>query len=165
MNRRHIQSVVVEQTWNRMISSKGQKYMTHANFSRKLLQLSGPKKSPCILLSIYHIKNVSDKSCRIYILCHELGLSVSIVTGYGQDDQMIGVGFPVGAEKFSLQHHTQIGSGAHPASYPMGTRGSFPEGKAAGHETDHSPPSSADVQECVELYLHSPTGLHGVVLS
>jgi len=24
-----------------------------------------------------------------------------------------------------------------------------------GHEADHSPPSSADV-ECVELYLHSP---------
>jgi len=26
----------------------------------------------------------------------------------------------------------QTGSGAHPASYPMGTRGSFPRGKAAG---------------------------------
>jgi hypothetical protein len=29
-------------------------------------------------------------------------------------------------------HVVQTGSGAHPASYPMGTRGSFPEGKAAG---------------------------------
>jgi hypothetical protein len=26
----------------------------------------------------------------------------------------------------------QNGSGTHPASYPMGNRGSFPEGKAAG---------------------------------
>jgi hypothetical protein len=26
----------------------------------------------------------------------------------------------------------QNGSGAHPASYPVGTRGSFPGGKAAG---------------------------------
>jgi len=34
----------------------------------------------------------------------------------------------------------------------MGTRGSFP--KAAGREADHSPPSSAKVKECVELYLH-----------
>jgi hypothetical protein len=33
---------------------------------------------------------------------------------------------------FSLHHHVQNGSGAHPASYPMGIRGSFPEGKAAG---------------------------------
>jgi hypothetical protein len=28
--------------------------------------------------------------------------------------------------------------------------------KWPGHEADHSPPSSADVKECVELYLHSP---------
>jgi len=33
---------------------------------------------------------------------------------------------------FSLHHRVQNGSGAHPASYPMGTRGSFPEGKATG---------------------------------
>jgi hypothetical protein len=25
-----------------------------------------------------------------------------------------------------------------------------------GREADHSPPSSAEVKECVELYLHSP---------
>jgi hypothetical protein len=28
--------------------------------------------------------------------------------------------------------HTETGSGAHPASYPMGTGDSFPKGKAAG---------------------------------
>jgi hypothetical protein len=37
--------------------------------------------------------------------------------------------------------------------------------KRPGHEADHSPPSSAEVKECVELYLDSPTRLHGVVLS
>jgi len=26
----------------------------------------------------------------------------------------------------------------------------------SGREADHSPPSSAEVKECVELYLHSP---------
>jgi hypothetical protein len=26
----------------------------------------------------------------------------------------------------------------------------------SGHEADHSPPSSAEVEEWVELYLHSP---------
>jgi hypothetical protein len=31
-------------------------------------------------------------------------------------------------------------------------------------EADHSPPSSAEVKEWVELYLHSPIRLHGVVL-
>jgi hypothetical protein len=36
------------------------------------------------------------------------------------------------AGNFSLHHRVQNGSGAHPASYPMGTRGFFPGGKAAG---------------------------------
>jgi hypothetical protein len=31
----------------------------------------------------------------------------------------------------SLHHRVQTVSGAHPASYPMGTKGSFPGGKAA----------------------------------
>jgi hypothetical protein len=33
-----------------------------------------------------------------------------------------------------------------------------------GREADHSPPSSAEVKDCAELYLHSPIRLHGVVL-
>jgi hypothetical protein len=37
---------------------------------------------------------------------------------------------PVGVGNF-LHHFVQYGSGAYPASYPMGTRGSFPGGKAA----------------------------------
>jgi len=32
----------------------------------------------------------------------------------------------------SPHYHVRNSSGAHPASYPMGTRGSFPGGKAAG---------------------------------
>jgi hypothetical protein len=38
----------------------------------------------------------------------------------------------------------------------MGTRGSFPGSKAACAWSYHSPPSSAEVKEWVELYLHSP---------
>jgi hypothetical protein len=37
--------------------------------------------------------------------------------------------------------------------------------KRPGREADHSPPSSSEVKECVELYLHSPLSLHGVALS
>jgi hypothetical protein len=58
---------------------------------------------------------------------------------------MIGVRFPAGAGNFSI-HRVETGSGPHPASYPMRTRGSFPGGKAAGGEADHSPPSSAEVK-------------------
>jgi len=37
--------------------------------------------------------------------------------------------------------------------------------KRPGREADHSPPSRAEVKECVELYVHSPIHLHCVVLS
>jgi hypothetical protein len=45
---------------------------------------------------------------------------------------MIGVPVLAGAANFSLHHRVQTGSGAHSASYPMGTRGFFPGGKVAG---------------------------------
>jgi hypothetical protein len=47
---------------------------------------------------------------------------------------------------FSLDHRVQIGSGAHPASYPTGTGSSFPGIKLPGCEDDSSPPSSAEVK-------------------
>jgi hypothetical protein len=43
-----------------------------------------------------------------------------------------GVPVPAGAGNFSLHHSVQNGSGAHPASYPMVKRGSFPGEKAVG---------------------------------
>jgi hypothetical protein len=57
--------------------------------------------------------------------------SVSTALGYGLDDRGSSVRFPVEAGNFSLHHRVQNGSGAHPASYPTGTRDSFPVGKAA----------------------------------
>jgi hypothetical protein len=58
--------------------------------------------------------------------------SVGIALGYRLDDRGSSVRFPAGAENFSLHHRVQNCSGAHPASYPMGTRGSFLGGKAVG---------------------------------
>jgi hypothetical protein len=58
--------------------------------------------------------------------------SVGIALGYGLDDRGSKVRFPAGAGYFSLHHRVQNGSGAHPASYPVGNRGSFLGGKAAG---------------------------------
>jgi hypothetical protein len=71
------------------------------------------------------------------------GSSVSIVsTGWTME-----VRFPTGAEDFSSRPCVQTGSGANPASYPMGTGGPFPGGKARpGRDADHSPPSSAEVR-------------------
>jgi hypothetical protein len=68
---------------------------------------------------------------------------------------MISVRFPAGDGNFSLRHHLQTCSGAHPA-YLVDNRGSFLGIKRPGREANHSLPSSAEVKECVELYLHSP---------
>jgi hypothetical protein len=79
--------------------------------------------------------------------------SVGIALGYGLNDRGSRVRFPEGVGNFS-HYRVQNGSGVHPASYPIGTRGSFPCGKAAGVWNYHLPPSSTEVKECVELYLH-----------
>jgi hypothetical protein len=58
--------------------------------------------------------------------------SVGIALGYGLDDGGSRVRFPAGAGNSFLHHRFQNGCEAHPASYPMGTRGYFPGGKEAG---------------------------------
>jgi hypothetical protein len=58
--------------------------------------------------------------------------SVSIALGYGLDDRGSRVRFPTEVGTFSLHRRVQNGSGAHPTSYPVDTRGSFPGGKADG---------------------------------
>jgi hypothetical protein len=70
------------------------------------------------------------------------GSSGSIVSDYGLDDRVIEVLSPTGAEDFSSSLCIQTGSGAHPASCTMDTRGKA----RTGRDTDHSPPSSAKVK-------------------
>jgi hypothetical protein len=83
--------------------------------------------------------------------------SVIIVSGYSLDDRAIEVRSPAGAKDFSSNLCVQTGSGAHPASCTVGTGGSFPWGKARPErDADHSPPSSAEVMNELELYFLSP---------
>jgi hypothetical protein len=91
--------------------------------------------------------------------------SVGIALGYGLDDRVSRVRFPAGAENFSLHQRVQNGSGAHPASYPMGTRGSFPGVKWPEREADHSPPSTAEVKNAWSYTSTPSIRLHGVVPS
>jgi hypothetical protein len=46
------------------------------------------------------------------------------------DDMDSRVRLPAEVGNFSLHHRVQNGSGTHPASHPMDTRGSLPGGKA-----------------------------------
>jgi hypothetical protein len=73
--------------------------------------------------------------------------SGSIVSDYGLDDRAIGVRSLAGEKDFSSILCVQTGSGAHPASCTTGTGGPFPGVKARpGRDADHSPPSSAEVE-------------------
>ena len=51
----------------------------------------------------------------------------------------------------------QTGPGSHPASYTNGTR-SVPVVKQPGCGVDHTSPSSAEVNEKVELYMYPASG-------
>jgi hypothetical protein len=92
-------------------------------------------------------------------------IAQSYSAGYGLDDWVSRDRFPAGAGNFSLHYRVQNGSGAHLASYPMGTKGSFPGGKAAGSVKLtthlHLVPRSKNEWNCTS----TPTRLHGVVLS
>jgi hypothetical protein len=72
-------------------------------------------------------------------------------------DWTIVVRSPAKAKKFSSSFCVQTSSEAHLASCTMGTGGPLPGNKfRPGRETDHSLPSSAEVKNEQELYLHSP---------
>jgi hypothetical protein len=58
-------------------------------------------------------------------------------------DWTAGVRSPTEAEDFSSNLCVQTGSGAHPASYTMGTGGKA----RPGRDADHSPPSSVGVNK------------------
>jgi hypothetical protein len=82
--------------------------------------------------------------------------SVGIALGYGLDDRVYRVQFPGGGwEFFSSPLRPERLWG--PASLLSNVyQGSFPGVKRSVREADHSLPSSAEVKECVELYLHFP---------
>jgi hypothetical protein len=75
---------------------------------------------------------LSRRELLVLLLISNLGIHAEIYSPVGimLDNQGSKVQFLAEAGNFSLHHHVQNSSGAHPASYPMGTRGSFAGGKA-----------------------------------
>jgi hypothetical protein len=55
-----------------------------------------------------------------------------------------------------LNVYASNGSGAHPASCPIGARDLSLAVKRPGREAEQSPPSSDEVNERVEIYFYSP---------
>ena len=78
--------------------------------------------------------------------------AVGIATCYGLDGPGIESRW---VARFSAP--VQTGSGAHPASYAVGTR-SFQGAKRPGCGVGYPPPSSAEIKERVKLYFCYPSG-------
>jgi hypothetical protein len=90
---------------------------------------------------------------------------VGIALGSGLDDWGSRVRFPVEAGNFlfTAASRTALGPTQSPIQW---VRGALSLGvKRLGREANHSPPSNAEVKECVELYSTPPVHLHGVVFS
>jgi hypothetical protein len=89
--------------------------------------------------------------------------SVGIATGYGLDDRGAGVRIPVESRIFSSPHRPdRLWGPLSLLSY--GYRGLFPQGlKRSGREADNSPPANAEVNKNLDLYIHLPIILYGVV--
>jgi hypothetical protein len=84
--------------------------------------------------------------------------SVGIATGYGFDSRGL---IPGRGKRCSVVYSLQTGSGAHPASYPMGTGGRFPRRGVKLTTHLHLVPRS----RMLELYLHFLICLPGVVFN
>jgi hypothetical protein len=93
-----------------------------------------PRINPMIQTQSQNLLQTTAEFRKINNFCYQSRSQVSsgsIVSDYGLDDRAIGVRFPVGAKDFYSSLCVQTGSGAHPASCPMGTGGPFPGGKSA----------------------------------
>jgi hypothetical protein len=76
---------------------------------------------------------------------------------------MVGVRVQVEARIFFILSRPALGSTQPPIEWVPGALS--PGLKRQGRETDHSPPANAEVKKNVELYIHSPIRLHGLVLN
>jgi hypothetical protein len=86
-----------------------------------------------------------------------LGWLVDIALRYGLDNRGSRVRLPVGARNslFTTASRTVLGPTQPPIQWVPGTLSL--EVKRPGLEADHSPPSSTEVREWVELYIHFPS--------
>jgi hypothetical protein len=98
--------------------------------------ISNSKAKKGLIKMLYNLMNLMCSSC-MYV-CMNVDTHKHTGAGIAQwcsarlRAGWSGIRVPAGGGNFSL-HRVQTSSGAHPASYPMGTRGSFPGMKLTTH--------------------------------
>jgi hypothetical protein len=107
------------------------------------------------------VKKLNPANCKImtcYLIPLELRATGWKIGVLWFDSRRGGVGI-----FFTTASRTALGPTQPPTQR---VRGALSLGvKRPVREADHSPPSSVEVKEYVNLYLHSPIHLHGLVLS
>jgi hypothetical protein len=112
-----------------------------------------------------YTKSQGAWACEVYdgesVLIHSYHhpateLLIFLALGCELDDRGPRVRFPAGLGifLFTTVSRTALGPTQTPIQWILGALSLGV--KRPGREADHSPPSSADVKECVNIYLHSP---------
>jgi hypothetical protein len=109
----------------------------------------------CVCVCHYFVERTYSRSWFGIIFNSEL---------YIEYHSMFGVWVPVEA-RFSPLYVIQTCPGAHPAFHPVGIGSSFPGGKATGAGSWPLTSKQCQGQEYMDLYIHSPIHLRGVVLN
>jgi hypothetical protein len=135
----------------RCFSNCGPQAVSEERALQKLYQTQRMKNSLNMSVLILSLlldlqPKVSELALSITLFCSRVS-SGSIVSYYGLDYRAIGFRSSAGTKDFPSILCVQTGSGVHPASCTVGTGGPFQGVKARpGRDADHSPPSSAEVE-------------------
>jgi hypothetical protein len=105
-----------------------------------------------------------NTKCTNTMMCVSRDSAVGIATGYGLDDWEVGVRVPVGSRIFTSSCCPDWLWGPPNLLY-NGFWDLFPGGKAAGAWSWPLTSNYCRGQENVDLYIHYPICLHGVVLN
>jgi hypothetical protein len=127
---RFITVFVRDRHWSLSWGKRIQLIPPHSIFPRSILILSSHLRLR--LSSGLFASGFPTKFLYAFLISRSRGSSVGMGLGYGLDDRGSRVRFPAGTGNFSVHYRVKNCSGAHPASYPMGERGCFLGGKAAG---------------------------------
>jgi hypothetical protein len=104
-----------------------QSYWLEINFN--IILPTTPRSSKW-LFPLWLLNETQHYLCLLHLKNNCFNTGAGIANNYKLDDQGVGVWVPVGSRIF-CSPIVQAGSGAHPTSQPIGTRGTLPGSKAA----------------------------------